>query len=70
MKNPAPKVTFSRNYIKHNFNKNKTFIFRKNKKKAQGYPPAIARWVGGADPGPNLNEIGQILTRLVKYGPK
>ena len=45
---------------KSHFQQKKTSIFRKEKK-TQGYPSAIARWVGGAGPGPNKNEP-------IKYG--
>ena len=54
VKNPAPKLTFSR---KHISTKKNTFFGKQ--KAPQGYPLEIARWARGAGPGPNVNGKGQ-----------
>ena len=59
MKNPAPKVTFSRKHIKHNF-KNKKNIHFSEKQKPAGIPLSFGEGGQGAGPGPRLNSRGQV----------
>ena len=61
VKNPAPKTHFFEKTHKTQFQK-KMSLFQK-KKSLREYPSPIARWVGGAGPGPNINEIGKIWSR-------
>ena len=56
MKSPAPKLTFSRTHIKHNFKKQKTFS---GKRKPAGIPLSYREGGHGAGPGPRLNGKGQ-----------
>ena len=53
-----PETHFFEKTHKTHFPPKKTSIIR-TKKAPQGYPPADARWAGGAGPGPNVNSRGQ-----------
>ena len=56
VKNPAPKLTFSRKHIKHNFKINNPFV---GKKSPAGIPLGYREGGQCAGPGPRLNGRGQ-----------